>query len=156
MDNWDDSEGYYCMYYYDYFPLMGLLIIFITVYRSGELLEGRYQIYGNVGRGVFSSVLRAKDITTNQDVAIKVIRNNDVMYKAGQKELTLLKLLASRDPEDKKHCIRLLSHFEFKNHLCLVFEAMAYLYYSLIIIFCYFIICYYYVAHSNFFDLVLE
>jgi serine/threonine-protein kinase PRP4 len=91
------------------------------------VLEGRYQIYGNVGRGVFSTVLRAKDLTTTQDVAIKVIRNNDVMFKAGQKELTLLKLLASRDPEDKKHCIRLLAHFEFKNHLCLVFEPMAYL-----------------------------
>jgi serine/threonine-protein kinase PRP4 len=90
------------------------------------LLEGRYQIYGNVGRGVFSTVLRAKDLTTQQDVAIKVIRNNDVMYKAGQKELTLLKTLASRDSEDKKHCIRLLAHFEFKNHLCLVFEPMAY------------------------------
>lgn len=98
------------------------------MYRPGEKLDGRYQIYGNVGRGVFSTVLRAKDLTTNQDVAIKVIRNNDVMFKAGQKELTLLKLLASRDAEDKKHCIRLISHFEYKNHLCLVFESLAYPY----------------------------
>ena len=103
-----------------------MYLLHYLVYRPGEVLENRYQIYGNVGRGVFSTVLRAKDQTTNQDVAIKVIRNNDVMFKAGQKELTLLKLLASRDPEDKKHCIRLLAHFEFKNHLCLVFEPMAY------------------------------
>lgn len=98
------------------------------VYRSGEVLDSRYQVYGNVGRGVFSTVLRAKDISagnnSSQDVAIKVIRNNDVMLKAGQKELTILNLLASKDPEDKRHCIRLLHHFEFKNHLCLVFEPM--------------------------------
>lgn len=101
-----------------------------TVYRSGEVLDSRYQVYGNVGRGVFSTVLRAKDISPSaadgQDVAIKVIRNNDVMYKAGHKELTILNLLASKDPEDKRHCIRLISHFEFKNHLCLVFEPMRY------------------------------
>jgi len=101
----------------------------IVVYRSGEILDSRYQVYGNVGRGVFSTVLRAKDISvsnvSNQDVAIKVIRNNDVMYKAGHKELTILNLLASKDPDDKRHCIRLITHFEFKNHLCLVFEPMS-------------------------------
>jgi len=46
------------------------------------------------------------------------------MYRAGQKEFTILKALAAADPDNKRHCIRMLSNFEYKNHLCLVLEPM--------------------------------
>jgi len=39
-------------------------------------------------------------------------------------ELEFLNILAKADPENKKHCIRLFSHFEHRGHLCLVFEPM--------------------------------
>ena len=56
--------------------------------------KGRYQIVSAVGRGVFSSVLCAKETHRfDADVAIKVIRSNDVMTKLGQKELSLLEEL---------------------------------------------------------------
>ncbi|GAN00596.1 dual specificity tyrosine-phosphorylation-regulated kinase [Mucor ambiguus] len=105
-DNWDDPEGYYST-------------------RIGEVLDGRYQVLANLGRGVFSSVVRAKDQETNEDVAIKLIRNNETMYKAGQKELTFLKKLMDADPDNKKHVIRLQRHFEHQSHLCLVFETLS-------------------------------
>jgi serine/threonine protein kinase len=56
--------------------------------------------------------------------AIKLIRNNDVMRKAAQRELELLREIARTDPENKKHCVRLLNHFEHRNHVALVFESM--------------------------------
>ncbi|KAL9537557.1 hypothetical protein MBANPS3_011670 [Mucor bainieri] len=105
-DNWDDPEGYYST-------------------RIGEVLDGRYQVLANLGRGVFSSVVKAKDQETNEDVAIKLIRNNETMYKAGQKELTFLKKLMDADPDNKKHVIRLQRHFEHRSHLCLVFETLS-------------------------------
>lgn len=40
------------------------------------------------------------------EVALKMIRNNDTMRKAAQKEVALLKELAEHDPLNKKHCIR--------------------------------------------------
>lgn len=40
------------------------------------------------------------------------------------KELNILKKLQEADPEGKKHCIRLIRHFEHKGHLCLVFESL--------------------------------
>lgn len=40
------------------------------------------------------------------EVALKMIRNNDTMRKAAQKEVALLKELAEHDPANKKHCIR--------------------------------------------------
>ena len=40
------------------------------------------------------------------EVALKMIRNNDIMKKAAQKEVALLKELAEHDPANRKHCIR--------------------------------------------------
>lgn len=107
LDNWDDPEGYYNS------------II-------GETMDGRYHVHANLGRGVFSSVVRASDAEhNNEDVAVKIIRNNETMYKAGIKELNILKKLMDADPEDKKHVIRLRRSFEHRNHLCLVFESLS-------------------------------
>ena len=109
VDNYDDAEGYYN-------------------FQVGELLAGRYEVLSAHGRGVFSSVLRAKDLHAKPDqpdeVAVKVIRANDTMYKAGQMERVILRKLAEADPEGKRHCIRLFGSFEYRNHLCLVFEQM--------------------------------
>ncbi|KAF7511705.1 hypothetical protein GJ744_003868 [Endocarpon pusillum] len=106
MDNWDDAEGYY-----------------MTI--PGELFESRYHVLQNLGRGMFSSVVRATDTKTNKLVAIKIVRNNDTMRKAGIKEIEILKDLAASDPEDRKHIIRLERSFEHKGHLCMVFENLS-------------------------------
>ncbi len=106
MDNWDDPEGYY-----------------MTI--PGELFESRYHVLQNLGRGMFSSVVRATDTKTDQLVAIKIVRNNDTMRKAGMKEIEILKDLTANDPEDKKHLMRLERSFEHKGHLCMVFENMS-------------------------------
>lgn len=60
LDNWDDPEGYYKVI-------------------LGELLNGRYHVQSNLGRGMFSGVVRAEDAITKKPVAIKLIRNNDTM-----------------------------------------------------------------------------
>ena len=60
LDNWDDIEGYYKVI-------------------LGELLNGRYHVQANLGKGMFSGVVRAMDITTKKLVAIKLIRNNETM-----------------------------------------------------------------------------
>ncbi|XP_011077099.1 serine/threonine-protein kinase prpf4B [Sesamum indicum] len=108
-DNWDDAEGYYG-------------------YRFGEVLDGRYEIIAAHGKGVFSTVVRAKDLKAKlgdpEEVAIKIIRNNETMYKAGMEELVILKKLVGADPENKRHCVRFLSTFKYRNHLCLVFESL--------------------------------
>ncbi|KAG8177562.1 hypothetical protein JTE90_026191 [Oedothorax gibbosus] len=106
-DNWDDAEGYYRV-------------------RTGEVLDTRYTVYGYTGQGVFSNVIRARDMARgNQDVAIKIIRNNEIMHKTGLKELEILRRLNDADPDDKFHCLRLFRNFFHKQHLCLVFEPLC-------------------------------
>ncbi|ETM44107.1 CMGC/DYRK/PRP4 protein kinase, variant 1 [Phytophthora nicotianae] len=113
QSNCDDAEGYYST-------------------TIGEVLNGKYRVLGTVGKGVFSTVLRCQCITplttdtghSLSVVAVKLIRNNDVMRDAAQTELKLLKELGKRDPRDKKHCIRLLDSFTHRNHVAMVFEPM--------------------------------
>ena len=128
-DNWDDADGYYRA-------------------RMGEVLDGRYQVMESHGRGVFSTVVKAKDLAQKADVqpqpphpadvshpthvgegeysevALKVIRANETMYKAAQLEITVLKKLMDADPENKRHCVRFLRSFEFRDHVFMVFESM--------------------------------
>lgn len=62
MDDADDAEGYYRVI-------------------LGEVLDaGRYHVHANLGKGVFSSVVRAKDNHQNgKEVAIKIIRSQETM-----------------------------------------------------------------------------
>jgi len=106
-DNWDDAEGYYRV-------------------QTGEILDQRYNVFGYTGQGVFSNVVRARDVVRgNREVAVKIIRNNEIMHKTGLKELEILKRLNDADPEDKFHCLRLYRHFFHKKHLCLAFESLS-------------------------------
>lgn len=60
-DNWDDAEGYYRV-------------------RIGEVLDNRYIVSGFTGQGVFSNVVSARDQARgNANVAVKIIRNNEIM-----------------------------------------------------------------------------
>lgn len=66
-------------------------------YRNGDVLASRYVVFGSHGQGVFSTVLRARDRTNgDQEVAVKVVRANDVMRKAGQREAEFLYKLQVR------------------------------------------------------------
>jgi len=106
-DNWDDAEGYYRV-------------------QTGEVLDGRYQVFGYTGSGVFSNVVRARDTSRgSKEVAVKIIRNNEIMHKAGLKELETLRRLNEQDPEDKFHCLRLYRSFSHKKHLCMAFESLS-------------------------------
>ena len=98
--------------------------------RIGEMLDGRYSVFAQLGRGVFSSVLRARDTHAGEgdehaSVAIKIIRANDTMRKAAALEVVILRKLAGADPEGRRHCVRLLRVFEHRAHTALVFESMA-------------------------------
>jgi len=48
--------------------------------RIGEMLDKRYTVFGLTGQGVFSTVVRVRDSArANQEAAIKIIRNNEMM-----------------------------------------------------------------------------
>lgn len=105
-DDWDDTEGYYKA-------------------KIGEVMGERYEVTEDfVGKGVFSNVCKAKDKIDGGMVAIKVMRANDMMKKAAEKEVEILERVNKADKQNKRHVIRLHRHFMYRGHLCLVFECM--------------------------------
>ncbi|OLL23014.1 Serine/threonine-protein kinase prp4, partial [Neolecta irregularis DAH-3] len=106
LDNWDDAEGYYRVI-------------------MGELVDGRYVVNANLGKGMFSTVVKVTENLSGKQYAIKIVRNNESMRKAGIKEIGILKKLMEADPDDRKHIIRMDRHFDHKSHLCIVFESSS-------------------------------
>lgn len=102
----DDKEGYYKI-------------------RIGEIMDGRYQVQTTLGKGMFSGVARAIDITSKKLVAIKMMRNNDALRKGGFTEIAILQKLNEADPENRKHIVKFERYFEHKGHLCLAFENLS-------------------------------
>jgi serine/threonine protein kinase len=129
-DDNDDGEGYYKT-------------------RAGEMLQGRYLVRGALGKGVFSTVLSCVDMQQQQQqqqqqqaagvdsqqalVAIKLIRNNDVMRKAAQKEMKILTEISRTDPDDRRHCVRLLATFDHRQHVRMWVALFIYLFIPLFV-----------------------
>ena len=75
-------------------------------------MDDRYLVTEpHIGKGVFSHVLKATDQKTGEDVAIKVIRRNDMMEKAAEKDKDKLNI----------HSINLLQKviMTFQEIICL-------------------------------------
>ena len=76
--NWDDHEGYYSTL--THFVIIATLTFLFTEVQIGETLDGRFQVFGFTGQGVFSNVIRARNIRNPAEkVANKIIRNNELM-----------------------------------------------------------------------------
>ncbi|KAI6119682.1 kinase-like domain-containing protein [Pisolithus croceorrhizus] len=111
LDYASDPEGYY------------------QIILGEQLDGGRYQVFSSLGKGMFANVVRARVLQdageSVREVAIKIIRSQESMYRAGLKEVQILNKLRQADPDDKKHIVRLERTFEHRGHLCLVFEPMS-------------------------------
>lgn len=105
-NGWDDEN-------YDY------------IVTSGEMFYGRYVIKERIGKGSFGQVVRAVDTETQKDVAIKIIKSKKPFLMQAKTEIELLTHLCEKDPEDQNNVVRLLTHFMFRNHQCLVFEMLS-------------------------------
>ena len=106
LDNWDDDQGY------------------LNIIHQELLHNGRYKIITLLGKGVFAVVVRAQDMVTSDEVAIKIVRKNDQMTALGKHEAEVLQKIRDSDPEDSKHLVRFKHSFRHKGHLCLVFESL--------------------------------
>ncbi|CDO71940.1 hypothetical protein BN946_scf184940.g87 [Trametes cinnabarina] len=112
LDSASDPEGYY------------------QIILGEQLDGGRYQVFSSLGKGMFANVVRARVLQgesgeVGKEVAIKIVRSQESMYKAGLKEVQILNKIRQADPEDKKHIVRLERTFEHRGHLCLVFENLS-------------------------------
>lgn len=93
----DDAEGYYK-------ANIGEIITLPREIGAEDEDVVRFRVLGIIGKGVFASVIKCveenangtqQDIASSRVVAMKVIRNNEVMARAAAKEMRILRMLCS-------------------------------------------------------------
>ncbi|KAL1123993.1 hypothetical protein AAG570_001763, partial [Ranatra chinensis] len=92
----------------------------------------RYEILEVIGKGSFGQVIRALDHKTNQQIAIKIIRNKKRFHQQALIEVRILKHLRKIDQDSSYNVIHMLDYFYFREHLCICFELMNLNLYELI------------------------
>ncbi|GLU01402.1 hypothetical protein SLE2022_187110 [Rubroshorea leprosula] len=101
----DDHEGHY-------------------VFNLGENLTPRYKILSKMGEGTFGRVLECWDRQTREYVAIKIVRSIRKYRDAAMIEVDILQRLAKNE-KGSSHCVQIQSWFDYRNHICIVFEKLG-------------------------------
>ncbi|KAH9312973.1 hypothetical protein KI387_028008, partial [Taxus chinensis] len=85
--------------------------------------NSRYIVQSKLGWGHFSTVWLAWDTLRHRYVALKVQKSAEHYKEAALDEITILKEIKDRDPEDKKCVVKLLDYFRHSGpngqHVCL-------------------------------------
>uniref|UniRef100_A0A061RJ98 Dual-specificity kinase n=1 Tax=Tetraselmis sp. GSL018 TaxID=582737 RepID=A0A061RJ98_9CHLO len=91
----------------------------------GENFSSRYKILSKMGEGTFGRVLECWDRKRKDYVAIKVVRNVPKYRDAAMIELEVLNTVMHNDPASAWHCVRLREWFDYRGHICMVFEKLG-------------------------------
>ncbi|XP_034438484.1 homeodomain-interacting protein kinase 1-like [Hippoglossus hippoglossus] len=91
----------------------------------GELIRSpttHYQVQKYLGSGSYGVVIQCRNLTTNETVALKIIKStgNITCAKAELGTLQTMQQLHS----DRFNIVRLYESFTYKGHYCLVFEHL--------------------------------
>ncbi|KAM7254894.1 hypothetical protein ACFE04_020135 [Oxalis oulophora] len=93
------------------------------VFVIGEYLTPRYRILGKMGEGTFGQVLECFDNEKKEVVAIKIVRSINKYRDAAMIEIDVLQRLARHD--DGTRCVQIRNWFDYRNHVCIVFEKLG-------------------------------
>jgi len=95
------------------------------VYKPGDLLQGRYEVKGDLGEGTFGKVVKVVDRFEKRTVALKIIKNVQKYREAAKLEINVLAKLGKYDPTGKYQCVGMLDYFDFHGHMCIAFEMLG-------------------------------
>ncbi|KAL2484494.1 Serine/threonine-protein kinase AFC2 [Abeliophyllum distichum] len=94
------------------------------VFDLGENLTSRYKILRKIGEGTFGQVLECWDREQKELVAVKIVRSIKKYREAAMVEIDVLQLLGRYDRNNSR-CVELRNWFDYRNHICLVFEKLG-------------------------------
>ncbi|KAK9277354.1 hypothetical protein L1049_006896 [Liquidambar formosana] len=94
------------------------------MFAVGENLTSRYKIHRKIGEGTFGQVLECWDRETKEMVAIKIVRGIKKYREAAMIEIDVLQLLGRYDKNGSR-CVQIRNWFDYRNHICIVFEMLG-------------------------------
>jgi hypothetical protein len=90
------------------------------VFTPGLVINDRFELVKNIGKGTFSRVFMTRDRCANSFSAIKVIRNLDKYQMAARTELKILRYIRDSN-RNNAPVIHLSEHMYYKMHPVFVF-----------------------------------
>lgn len=103
IPSWDDEDRHY-------------------IIHLGESLIPRFKILSEMGEGTFGRVVECWDRELRKRVAVKIVRAIEKYRDAAMLEIEVLDTLKKHDPERAQPLIQLNDWFDFRDHVCMVFD----------------------------------
>ncbi|XP_022889894.1 serine/threonine-protein kinase AFC2-like isoform X2 [Olea europaea var. sylvestris] len=94
------------------------------IFELGENLTSRYKINSKMGEGTFGQVLECWDREKEEMVAIKIVRGIKKYRDAAMIEVEVLQQLGRNDKGGNR-CVQIRNWFDYRNHICIVFEKLG-------------------------------
>ncbi|KAK1399937.1 Serine/threonine-protein kinase AFC1 [Heracleum sosnowskyi] len=94
------------------------------VFAVGDSLTPRYRILSKMGEGTFGKVLECLDNEKKEIVAIKIVRSIHKYREAALIEIDVLQKLCRHDVGGQR-CVQIRNWFDYRNHICIVFERLG-------------------------------
>ncbi|KAF1875832.1 hypothetical protein Lal_00006462 [Lupinus albus] len=94
------------------------------MFAIGDNLTSRYKIHSKMGEGTFGQVLECWDRERKEMVAIKIVRGVNKYRDAAMIEIEVLQQLGKHDKGGNR-CVQLRNWFDYRNHICIVFEKLG-------------------------------
>ena len=106
----------------------GNLICRVNDCIRSESHSTEYVVLDLLGQGTFGQVFRCQEMPSRRFVAVKVVKNKPAYTAQAHCEIKIAAMLTNlqrRQPESDSRTVKLLHHFAFSGHLCLVFEELG-------------------------------
>lgn len=94
-------------------------------WHKGMVLDSRYEVLEELGRGTFGRVLLSQDRRESRQVALKVVRDTRHYVESARIEASILADVAQADLMGTSRCAVLYDSFLHDAHFCLVFEPLG-------------------------------
>ncbi|CAI0547519.1 unnamed protein product [Linum tenue] len=94
------------------------------MFAIGDNLTSRYKIHSKMGEGTFGQVLECWDRERKEMVAVKIVRGIKKYREAAMIEIDVLQQLGKNDRGGHR-CVQLRNWFDYRNHICIVFEKLG-------------------------------
>ncbi|KAL1534720.1 Serine/threonine-protein kinase afc2 [Salvia divinorum] len=94
------------------------------MFAIGDNLTSRYKIHSKMGEGTFGQVLECWDREKKEMVAVKIVRGIKKYREAAMIEIDVLQQLGRQDKGGNR-CVQIRNWFDYRNHICIVFEKLG-------------------------------
>uniref|UniRef100_A0A0C9QTD5 dual-specificity kinase n=1 Tax=Wollemia nobilis TaxID=56998 RepID=A0A0C9QTD5_9CONI len=94
------------------------------MFELGDNLTPRYKILSKMGEGTFGQVVECWDRQSRELVAIKIVRGLEKYRDAAMIEIDVLCEVGRNDKRGNR-CVQMRNWFDYRNHICIVFEKLG-------------------------------